>query len=132
MAALVAAMSCQPALAQQGPSGPINVGTLLRQLYGLQNAPNCYRQQLTVGLTATRILPNKASRAAYCIFDPTGFDIWVWFDSTVSTGTGIHISASGGFACFGFRDDMLLPTQALWAMSPTASPTVSEEECDVQ
>lgn len=133
VAALVAATFLSTACAHAQPSGPVNVGTLLKQLYGLQNAPDCHPSSVAVGAgSVTRVLPNKASRAAICFFNPGLVDVWIWVDATVSTTFGQHLPAGGGFACYNFREDMLLPTSEWFAVTALSAATLSTLECDVQ
>lgn len=133
MAAFIAAMflsaACTPASAQ----APVNNGTLLRQLYGIQNAPNCTLRYLGFTSTVTRMLPNSAARISECWINSDVSDVYIWFDATVSTSKGVHLSSGGGSFCLDFRTDSVLPTYEMWGVaSGSSGVNVTEVDCAVQ
>lgn len=126
----VALFSCAPLPAVA--DGPINEGTLLKQLYGLTNAPNCFQTTLTVTNQASRMRPNSAARITLDFFNPGSQLVYLWFDPTVSTTKGINLISAGGHVGFNFREDATLPTFEFWAISAGLSTTIYASECDVQ
>lgn len=122
-------IACEPVLAQ----APINNGTLLRQLYGLTNAPNCTLRTVTFTSTVTRMLPNAAARISETWINSDVSDVYIWFDATVSITHGIHLGSGGGSANIDFRSDTVLPTYEMWGVaSGSSAVNVTEVDCAVQ
>lgn len=52
-------------------------------------------------------------------------DIYLWIDDTVSAANGIKLGASGGLLSLTVRDDMMLPTENWYAVSPGGASVIA-------
>lgn len=100
--------------------------TVLQAIYGVQTQSNL--NTYTCNTTASRILDQNNYRVAYIIINSSAVNVYVWFDQTVSTTKGILIPANGGTMNLSLREDFSLPTNELWIIPDSGTPTIDKLE----
>lgn len=131
-AAVIAAVFFFTACAEAQVFGPQNNGSVLRQLYGLNQPPRCTLNNFQASNTVTKFLSNGAARLSEAWFNPTSVPVYLFFDSSVSTTRGILLQANGGFFSLDFRSDTVLPTYEMWGVTAAQGAFITEVDCSVQ
>jgi hypothetical protein len=126
--ALVFLWGCQPAYAQTAPH---TTAALLQRLYGLDQPPNCFTTNPSVGTSAQKLLTNRAARFEELVVNTSSADCLVLHSATVSLTYGIWLRAQGGSYSEDFRVDTVQPTFELWGICNAAGSTLTVTECIV-
>ncbi len=79
---------------------------------------------VTVGTSASRIVSNNARRVKLVLLNLGASDVYVGFDSSVTTSVGIKLVASTGFLESNASDDGEEVLTEFWAISVSAGQTV--------
>lgn len=79
---------------------------------------------VTVGTTASRIVTNNPRRVKLTLLNLGASDVYVSFDSSVTTLAGIKLVAATGFLETNASDDGEEVLSEFWAISASASQTV--------
>lgn len=79
---------------------------------------------VTVGTSASRIVSNNARRVKLVLLNLGVSDVYVGFDSSVTTSAGIKLVASTGFLESNAADDGEEVLTEFWAVSALAGMTV--------
>lgn len=82
----------------------------------------------TVGTTASRIVLNNPRRVKLTLLNLGASDVYVGFDSSVTTSSGLKLVASTGTLESNASDDGEEVLVELWAISGTAGQTVMISE----
>lgn len=82
----------------------------------------------TVGTTASRIVLNNPRRVKLVLLNLGASDVYVSFDSSVTTSAGIKLVAATGFLETNASDDGEEVLSEFWAISASASQTVMISE----
>ena len=82
----------------------------------------------TVGTTASRIVTNNPRRVKLTLLNLGASDVYVGFDSSVTTSAGLKLVASTGTLESNASDDGEEVLVELWAISGTAGQTVMISE----
>ena len=83
---------------------------------------------VTVGTTASRIVLNNPRRVKLTLLNLGASDVYVGFDSSVTTSAGIKLVASTGFLESNASDDGEEVLSEYWAISAAAGNTVMVSE----
>lgn len=79
----------------------------------------------TTGATAVSVSGRNPECTAVIFVNTGANTVYLWTDNTVAAGNGIMLAANGGFLSLTTRDDMMLPTEDWWAISPAGASTVA-------
>ncbi len=109
------------ALAQ---SNPRTTQDLLKELYGLVNAPYIQESNVTVGTTPVQIRTANAARVELVVSNTGTSNCSVSTSDLVTITQGTVLGSGGGILVEGFRDDLLIPTQEHWAVCAAAGGTL--------
>ena len=82
----------------------------------------------TVGTTASRIVLNNPRRVKLTLLNLGASDVYVGFDSSVTTSAGLKLVAATGFLESNASDDGEEVLSEFWAISGSASQTVMISE----
>ena len=82
----------------------------------------------TVGTSASRIVTNNPRRVKLVLLNLGASDVYVSFDSSVTTSAGIKLVASTGFLESNASDDGEEVLSEFWAISAAAGNTVMVSE----
>lgn len=105
---------------------------LLQQLYLLRNGPLIEQTDVTVGTSATLILPLDASRVEDVVSDTGTSNCAIRHDDQVSITDGILLVAGGGSLSENFVQDLTLPTGQMWAICASSGGTLHLLTVDLQ
>lgn len=83
---------------------------------------------VTVGTSASRIVTNNPRRVKLVLLNLGASDVYVAFDSSVTTSAGIKLVASTGFLETNASDDGEEVLSEFWAISVAAGNTVMISE----
>ena len=83
---------------------------------------------VTVGTSASRIVTNNPRRVKLVLLNLGASDVYVSFDSSVTTSAGIKLVASTGFLESNASDDGEEVLSEFWAISASAGNTVMVSE----
>lgn len=81
------------------------------------------------GVANVSILGTNAEAVTLNLVNGGAFDIYVWWDNTVSASKGIKLAANGGFLSLNVVDDAVLPTMDWHAVSPGGASSISFLAC---
>jgi hypothetical protein len=102
----------------------------------MQGAPAEYARQLykgeleivkdiqAIGNSAERVLKADGERVFTYLVNLGNDTIFVGFDNVVSSSRGMYLAANGGYISFNAFEDMMLPTEELWAVSVGTSTNI--------
>ena len=82
-------------------------------------------RDVTVGIAAVELLPNRPERTAWIAVNHSGSDIYLSFREESATGRGLIIPANGGSVSFNLMEDGMVTGWQIWAISSAAGLTVS-------
>jgi len=85
-----------------------------------------YQKELnpTVTTTPAQLLENNGDRVALVIVNLGTVDVFISFNSGVSSTNGIKLVANGGFVTFTLRDDFTIQSFQFWAIAASATSSV--------
>lgn len=83
---------------------------------------------VTVGTSASRIVTNNPRRVKLLLLNLGASDVYIAFNSSVTTSSGIKLVAATGFIESNAADDGEEVLSEFWAISAAAGQTVMVEE----
>lgn len=102
----------------------IQISTLIRNLYGLVTTEVENPITASVGVAATRILPNNPNRATVLITNLSANNIYIGLTQAVSATNGIFVAPNGGSIVLQWDKDFLMQTRELWAIAGGAGSAI--------
>ena len=88
---------------------------------GVQTKANINPVVSSVGTSATKILNNNPDRLAWILINLGTEEIYVAFESDVSSNKGILVDKNGGFLVLTVDEDFHLVGYEVWAISPSTT-----------
>jgi len=78
----------------------------------------------TATTSAAQLVENNADRVALIIFNLGANDVFIAFNSGVSSTNGIKLVANGGFVTLTLRDDYTIQSYNFWFIAAAATSSV--------
>ena len=128
----IAALLLLSSISAYAQTAPNTTGQLLQRLYGLDQPPNCFYTNPSVGTSAQKILTNRAARFEDSVVNTSPNDCLILHSNAVSLTYGFWLKPQGGTWAEDFRIDTIQPTFELWAICNAAASTLQVTECVVK
>lgn len=105
---------------------------LVQKYYGLQTPPVTTDSDVSVGTTAKELTKNDGARIEDIFFNLGSSNCYISHSNQVSTSSGYALLAGGGGIVESWRDDLTLPTEAMWAVCSSGTNDIHITELDLR